>query len=289
MSDCTKAKRSKACQRKLNAKLFEAVRKGKGDDVKNALDEGADPTAVSRGMTPLERALKFYPNNYSPVVVGALMAATETVLLPPHSWNLLVYGLAKNAQTEALALMVSIGSEFQTSLFKTLIRTLLVESWSDEEWVSSVAKVAFASAADSEERAPDSHATWLHEVVCGGCAAYASKEMRCSKERWAGLNGMNRSNARVLHHLLSLSPRVDARWLGMTPFHIAANVGNEDAMEALLRAGADPDLLDGNETIVGEGYGDITKKQLARLASHRLHRKLGAALPAAQPATVRRL
>lgn len=278
-TNCRTATRPMALQKKLNAALFKAVREQNGIGVLNAVENGADPLAVSRGMTSLERAMKFFPKIWSPVAVGALIAATGVcpVIQFECERRELVEGLINHAQTAALASMMRVANRKERNTGATMIRALLAQSSRDDEGVSAVAKVAFASAADAEDAANDHKATWLHQIVCGGDSAYVGIRLAGSSERcfwhWE-YRSTRHANVRVLDHILSLRPRLDVRWLGMTPFHLAAFTGDEDALEALLRAGADPDLPDGNETIVGSGYGKITNKQLALIKCHRLRKSL---------------
>ena len=272
-----------ASQRKLDAALFKAVRCDDGVGVMNAISAGANPYAVSRGMNPLERAMKFFPKIWSPVSVGTLMVATGVV--PDqgrgHMRSVFAEGLANHGQSGALTLMLGVASGKERDDILTLVRTLLASIPFDHEGISAVAEVVFPEAADAEECSSMSTAPWLHEVICCGDADVVGMCLVFPKDRnpWQWKFWSFPSNARVLSHILSLSPRLDARWLGMTPFHLSAFTGNEDAMEALLLAGADPYLPDGNDKIVGEGYGFVTEKQLALIDSHRLQKELPGATP----------
>lgn len=263
-------------QKKLDATLFKAVRDQDGLGVKTALAKGANPRAVWRGMTPLKRAMKCYPHAWSPVVVGTLMEAAgdSPVFKFGYERRLLIERLVDHAQTAALAIAVNAASGEERDAIVTLIRTLLACSSCDDEGISSAAKVVFASAADAEKAASECKASWLHEVVCGGDAASIGIRLTGLSE-WHWTTGSdNPANIRVLDHILSLRPRLDVRWLGMTPLHLAAFIGDEKALDALLQAGADPDLPDGNEDVVGAGYGEITDKQLALIEQHRLRKSL---------------
>ena len=286
-------------KKKLNAALFKAVRDEDGPGTVKALQDGADPSAVSRERTPMERAMLHFPNRWSEGVVGALIAATgkppvvkpdaATLARYPHlldeleyyARKVLIEGLARKGQAEALGVVLGTVSVYGRSDDVERIRYVLCEAGQGDR---HVAEVAFASKSDAEAAVGPNKATWLHQVVCGGRATEVGVWIASyphSAPWYRGLDQRRIANLQVLEHLLSLHADVDVRWLGMTPLHLAAFQGDEGALKALLAAGADPDLPDGNNCMIGNGYGYITPDQLALVENYRLQRELQRGLPGA--------
>lgn len=295
MNNRTKLMLSKAAQKKANAALFKAVRSNDVSGIENALSSGANPRVVSRGCTPLERAMKFFPQHWSPTAVGCLMESGGVVPteVPEHWMKDFVDGLTRSGQAEALTLLMANAQEQEREHIIKTMRDLLCDSRLDEdEAIEKVVAVAYTSARDVEMEAELSGVSWLHQIVCSGEATKVGFRLSGMSlaERWLlRVATFRHSNPVVLRHVLSLRPRLDGRWLGMTPLNMAAFIGDEAATEALLEAGADPDLPDHCGGVIGPKYGDITDAQLALIESYRLRNALRNALPRAASAVRARL
>jgi hypothetical protein len=282
MSTDSKRIMSKAFQRKLDAALFKAIRNNEAAGVAKSLAEGANPFSVSRGLKPMERAMKSFPDFWSPAIVGRLMDATGTLPaeMSGFSMKLFVEGLTRAGQADALSLLMANTQEHEREYILKTMRDYLCMPRFDIDEVQEVAAVAFASAGDAEAKAEPSSVSWLHQIVCGGEAKKVGIRLSGFFEDHGWLSriaAFRHANLLVLRHALSLRPRLDGRWLGMTPLHLAAFIGDEGATEVLLEAGADPDLLDHCGGAIGPGYGHITDGQLALIESHRLRKALPAA------------
>lgn len=294
MNNRTKLMLSKAAQKKANAALFKAVRSNDVSGIENALSSGANPRAVSRGCTPLERAMKFFPQDWSPTAVGCLMESGGVVPtdLTEFRMEVFVDGLTRSGQAEALTLLMANAQEQEREYIIKTMRNLLCDARRDEdEAIEKVVAVAYTSARDVEMEAELSGVSWLHQIVCSGEATKVGCRLSgmSLKDTWGRVATFRRSNPVVLRHVLSLRTRLDGRWLGMTPLHMAAFIGDEAATEALLEAGADPDLPDHCGGVIGPEYGDITDAQLALIESYRLRNALRNALPRAASAVRARL
>lgn len=284
--------RSRSAQKSLDARLFKAIREESDENVREALESGADANATCRGWSALGRACRSMrrEDGYEAGrIVARLMVATGTV--PDHriAWWHVVNGLISLGEVEALRLLIEGVDDAQRKVRIDHVRAVLVTealaSWQSDELnplMNRMLSLVFSTSCDAVERVEhrrgrwgqeECQSTWLHFAVsgmryCDRCGSTFSDVPSC-----------------LLDHLLTLKPPLEMRWFGMTPLHLAALSGNRHAFAALLSAGSDPNAEDGHGRVMGRGYGRLNEKEIALLDAARLRMSL----PTSTPASRRRL
>lgn len=281
--------RSRSAQKSLDARLFKAIREESDENVRAALESGADANATSRGWSALGRACRSmrHENGYKAGrIVARLMAATGTV--PDHriAWWEVAKGLLVLGEGDALRRLLDGADEPERKRRVDFVRALLANgmtSWwpgdAIEQLMRRVAPALFSTVGDAVERVTsrgtrwgqeECQSTWLHLAVAD--LKYCA---RCG-------SSFSDGSPHLLDHLLTLKPPLEMRWFGMTPLHLAALSGYRHAFAALLNAGADPNAEDGHGRVMGRDYGRLTDEDVAALDAHRLHESMPSAVPAAR-------
>lgn len=268
---------------RVKTAMFRAIRAGDGEELVKALGAGASIWWTYRNRTALEIACSSVGCH-----IGKLFDVVRPLLSAGARWpegvecELARFLIAGQQPGLLEQLLENCRSDMERySTLRQEIQSLVLDCAvaADEQEAVAAAKVVFRAAADVEQRFGTNRMPVLHAAVTGKSPFVTSDSLLglAWRHHHAPLF-RGRGHQAVLQHLLSLGPRLDCRWAGFTPLHVAALTGHEAAFNAFIDAGADIDALDANDQEVGIGYGLITAGMLAKLQAARLAANLGRTL-----------
>lgn len=250
-------------QKRLNRALFAAIKGADIGKVNAALAAGADPRAKYRGKSMVRLAVDMLGT--SPLLDDNEIAMCESLLNAGGT----------NGASDLQLLLDETWRRCDAKLLSTILTNVRVPralmSRTRSCWLNLVPfnrvellKLVFDSAAHANECGEVTGEPPLQTAIRIGCA-------------------FSNGSSDFVSHLLEIGARVDAEYDGRTALQLACQLpASADVVRALLDGGADPELLDANDTSV-ESYMQTPGQELAcaEITRRRLERSLSGAVAGA--------